>query len=137
MDLPHSSRSVPSKHLFFAATLATLLTLGGCVVYPTPEGNVIAPAPLPAVNVGIYGTPAGYNYNNYPVYVYNGRTCYYNNGRRYYYNGGGYNRNVYYNRNVTYNRYGYPRNNSYYRNKYYGGSGYNRGGYNRGYYYNR
>ncbi len=84
--------------------LLSLCALGGCVVYPVDGGEaLLLPPGPPSVNVGFYGTPAGYRYGSYPVYVYNGRPCYYVGGRRYWYNAGANrNVNVNVNRNVRY-----------------------------------
>lgn len=107
-----------------------LCVLGGCVVYPVDGGEaLLLPPGPPSINVGFYGSPAGYSYGSYPVYVYNGRPCYYVGGRRYWYTRGpdaryvdvNVNRNVNYHGSYSsgyhrnYNRYNTP-NRSYNRN---------------------
>ena len=62
----------------------------GCV-YPAGGEVVVGPPPVlgPSLNIGIYGTPAGYYYQNYPVFIYRGRPAYYYyGGRRHYYRPG-------------------------------------------------
>jgi hypothetical protein len=63
---------------------ADLFLITGCVypVVPPPGG------PGPSVDIGVYGSPAGYYYRNYPVYIYRGRPAYYYGGRRYFYRPG-------------------------------------------------
>ena len=60
----------------------------GCV-YPYPPGSEVFAGPPPAVgpslNIGIYGSPAGYYYQNYPVFIYRDRPVYYYAGRRHYF----------------------------------------------------
>jgi len=84
---------IRSKFLtvFLAGVCALdVFAMTGCV-YPVGAGVAVGPPPPlpgPVVSVGVYGTPAGYYYRNYPVYIYRGRRVYYYGGRRYYYRPG-------------------------------------------------
>ncbi|MGA7215775.1 MAG: hypothetical protein WCE49_09330 [Terrimicrobiaceae bacterium] len=76
--------------LLMGFCVGDLFALTGCV-YPYPGSEVVVgppPVPGPSLNIGFYGTPAGYYYRNYPVYIYRGRPAYYYGGRRYYYRPG-------------------------------------------------
>ena len=75
--------------LLAGVLLVDLFALTGCV-YPAGGEVVVGPPPVwgPSLNVGIYGSPAGYYYRNYPVFIYRGRPAYYYGGRRYYYRPG-------------------------------------------------
>ena len=73
------------KTRLFAILVAGVLVgdlffVTGCVYPVVPPG--------PAVGIGVYGSPAGYYYRNYPVYIYRGRPAYYYGGRRYFYRPG-------------------------------------------------
>ena len=54
--------------------IADLAALSGCV-YPVESEVFVGPPPVlgPSLNVGVYGTPAGYYYRNNPVFIYRGR----------------------------------------------------------------
>jgi hypothetical protein len=69
--------------------LSDIFAMTGCV-YPAGGEVFVGPPPVlgPSLNIGIYGTPAGYYYRNSPVFVYRGRPAYYYGGRRYYYRPG-------------------------------------------------
>ena len=79
--------------LLAGVCLLDIFAMTGCI-YPdgyADGGEVfVGPPPVlgPSLNIGIYGTPAGYYYRNNPVFVYRGRPAYYYGGRRYYYRPG-------------------------------------------------
>jgi hypothetical protein len=67
--------------------IAELLAMTGCVYYPTGSEVYVGPPPVigPSLDIGIYGSPAGYYYRDYPVFMYRNRPVYYYGGRRYYF----------------------------------------------------
>ncbi len=94
MKLPSFLRRKSLALLLVGVCGLEMFAMTGCVVYPNGSEAVVLPPGLPAVNVGFYGTPAGYYYRNNPVYIYRGRHVYYYGGRRYWY--GGYGHHYYY-----------------------------------------
>ena len=57
--------------LLAGVCLSDIFAMTGCV-YPVGGEVFVGPPPVlgPSLNIGLYGTPAGYYYQNYPVFVY-------------------------------------------------------------------
>jgi hypothetical protein len=81
------SRSTLHSVALIVIFAAELLAMTGCVYYPTGSEVYVGPPPVvgPSLNIGVYGSPAGYYYRDYPVFIYRNRPVYYYSGRRYYF----------------------------------------------------
>ena len=88
MKLFALSRSTVLPIALAGILVVDLFAMTGCV-YPYPPGSEVFAGPPPVVgpslNIGIYGSPAGYYYQNYPVFIYRNRPAYYYAGRRHYF----------------------------------------------------